>query len=106
MTDVIKQMMGNKDNLVQHSLTPVENSNSQEFKAGGGNPFGVANEINETMDGGVNGNTAPSEPLVLTGRGGEAVPLKQAYTDSVNYPGVVNGKPMQSVTPNQMFGVV
>ena len=66
----------------------------------------VANEINQGMEGGVNANTVPNEPLVLTGRSGEAVPLKQAYIDSVNYPGVVHGKPQQSVTPNQMFGVV
>ena len=106
MADVLKQVMNNKDNLAQQSLSPVENPNTQAFKAGGGNPFGVANEIKQNMDGGI--NTQPNttnEPIVLTGRPGEAVPLHQALTDSVNYPAVVNGKAVQGVTPNQMFGV-
>jgi len=104
--DFTKQTMQNKDNLVQQSVTPVENQNAQAFKAGGGDPFGVANEIKQNMDGGINTQpNTPNEPIVLTGNPGEAVPLHQALTDSVNYPAVVNGKAVQGVTPNQMFGV-
>ena len=104
--DFAKQTMQNKDNLQQMSVTPVENPNAQAFKAGGGDPFQVANEIKQNMDGGINTpQNNPKEPIVLTGRPGEAIPLHQALTDSVNYPAVVNGKAVQGVTPNQMFGV-